>query len=69
MDSVVCLLGIVDEREVEFVPSEKNAESDEVAVVVDGGAWLWEIATGDFDDDECVLLGRRRGMTRFIDED
>ncbi len=60
----VCLVDIVDDRQFELVPSEKHAESEEVTVV----GWFWVILIGDFDDDECKLLGRRRGMI-LIDVD
>jgi hypothetical protein len=56
---VVCLVGNVDDNELEVVPSEKNAESEEVAVV---GGGFRVIVIGDFDKDECELLGRRRGI-------
>jgi hypothetical protein len=49
----------MDGNGFEFVPSEKNAESEEVAVV---GGRFRVIVTGDFDKDECELLGRRRGI-------
>jgi hypothetical protein len=53
------LVGNVDDNELEVVPSEKNAESEEVAV---GGGGFRVIVIGDFDKDECELLGRRRGI-------
>jgi hypothetical protein len=52
------LLVTVDERELELVPSEPIAES----VVV---GWSRIIVTGDFDTDECELLGRRRDVSLF----
>ncbi len=59
----VCLFVTVDEREFELIPSEPIAES-----VVDG--WFRIIVTGDFDRDECELLGRRRDVNLFeIDND
>ncbi len=54
-----------DERELELAPSEPIAES-----VV--GSWSRAIFTGDFDADECELLGRRRddvGKREAGDED
>ncbi len=57
-----CLVGIIDDNEFEFVPSEKNAESEEGVVVVVIVGWLRVIVTGDFDKDECELLGLRRGI-------
>ncbi len=53
------MIGTVDGSEFEFVPSEKNAESEEVV------GWFRIIVTGDFDNDECELLGRRRGIILF----
>lgn len=53
------MVGNVDDNELEVVPSEKNAESEDVAVVVGG---FRVIVIGDFDKDECELLGRRRGI-------
>jgi len=57
---VVCLIGTVDDNEFELVPSEKNAESEEVVAVVVGGFRV--IVIGDFDEDECELLSRWRGI-------
>lgn len=57
--SVFRLVGTIDDNEFEFVPSEENAESEELTAV---GSWLRLIVTGDFDNDECELLGRRRGI-------
>ncbi len=58
------MAGTVDDSEFELVPSEKNAESEEVTVVAVIG-WFRVIVTGDFDKDECELLGRRRGIILF----
>ncbi len=55
------MVGIVDDNEFDVVPSEKNAESEEVAVI----GWFRVIVIGDFDEDECELLGRRRSIIRF----
>lgn len=55
------MIGFVDDNEFELVPSEKNAESEEVAVVA-GNCWFRLTVIGDFDKDEGELLGRRRGI-------
>jgi len=52
------LIGTVDDNEFELVPSEKNAESEEVVVV--GGFRV--IVIGDFDEDERELLSLWRGI-------
>ena len=52
---------MVEEIELDVVPSEKNAESDDAAVGFVGG-WVRGTVTGDFDWDECELLGRRRSI-------
>ena len=57
---LIDLVGAVEEREFELVPSEPIAES----VVVAGLLFL--IVTGDLDTDECELLGRRRDVILLI---
>lgn len=53
------MIGTIDDCELELVPSEKNAESEEVTIVF---GWYRVITIDDFDEDECELLGRRRGI-------
>jgi hypothetical protein len=59
---LIVFVGTVEESEFELVPSEPIAES-----VVSG--WCLIRVTGDFDTDECELLGRRRNVNLFVDRE
>ena len=53
----------VEDNELEFVPSERNAESEDVVVVVVG--WFRVIVIGDLDVDDGELLDCRRVIVPF----